>query len=307
MLVLGGAGFLGSHLTESLLQPGPAVRVLDRANADLRNIRGLKGDLVFHGGDFANANDLEDALRGVSQIYHLVSTTIPSSSNENPVYDVETNLVPTVRLLDLACKSGARRVVFLSSGGTVYGKPNTLPIPEDHPTRPMVSYGVVKVAIENYLRLFHHLHGLEYAILRLSNPYGPRQDPAGAQGAAAVFLGRALKNERISIWGDGSVVRDYIHVKDAVAGILAAGLATTPAQTLNIGSGQGTSLNELVQAIRTASGRELPVDYTPGRPFDVPANVLDIARAKASLGWEPKIPLAQGLKETWDWLESRRV
>ncbi len=301
---MGGAGFLGSHLTEALLAQGRGVRVFDREKANLRNVEGLAGDWEFQGGDFANEADLTAAVAGVTTVFHLISTTIPASSNQNPIYDVETNLVSTLRLLEASRREGVRSLVFLSSGGTVYGRPRTLPIAEDHPTEPRVSYGAVKLAIEKYLRLYHHLHGLNVRILRLSNPYGPRQETGGAQGAASVFLGRVLRDEPITIWGDGSVVRDYIYVADSVEAMLAAERTEAGEGVWNIGSGTGVSLRELVSTIQEVVGREVQVDYKPGRPFDVPENVLDVGLAGKDLGWVPRTDLATGLRKTWDWLQA---
>lgn len=305
-LVLGGAGFLGSHVAEALLRRGRAVRVFDRPHADMSRLDEIPHGWEFVGGDFLNEADQAEALRGVSTVFHLISTTIPATSSLNPIYDVETNLTSTLRCLELALESGVKRIVFVSSGGTVYGRPRSLPITEEHPTEPLVSYGVVKLAIEKYLRLYWRLYGLSYRILRLSNPYGPRQDIAGAQGAASVFLGHAHAGQPIEIWGDGSVVRDYIYVEDAVAGILAAEASESSEGLYNIGSGEGVSLNELVAHICDAAGRDVEVRLLPGRPFDVPANVLDIDKARRELGWFPRVPLAEGLRRTWEWLERGR-
>lgn len=302
-LILGGAGFLGSHLTEALLAGGGEVRVFDRANVDLRNLEGLRGEWEFQGGDFQNESDQVKALEGARTVFHLVSTTIPATSSRNPVYDVETNLTATLRFLELAREAGVGQIVFLSSGGTVYGKPERLPLAESHPTEPLVSYGVVKLAIEKYLFLYQRLHGLACRVIRLSNPYGPRQETAGAQGAASVFLQRVHAGEPVEIWGDGTVVRDYLYVSDAVEGILAAHRHEGPTGLYNIASGRGTSLNELVEAIRRVTGRAVEVHYRGGRPFDVPANVLDVSRAERELGWRPVVPLEEGLRRTWEWLE----
>ncbi len=302
-VVLGGAGFLGSHLTEALVARGERVRVFDLQNADLVNLDEVPGDWEFLGGDFINTDDIREAVEGATTVYHLVSTTIPATSSRNPVYDVETNLVPTLHLLEAARAAGVRRIVFFSSGGTVYGRPQRLPIAEDHPTEPQVSYGVIKLAIEKYLEIYRRRHGLSYRVLRLANPYGPRQDPDGAQGAAAVFLGRAHAGEPIEIWGDGSVVRDYLYVGDAVKGILAAVSDAADDGIYNLGSGRGVSLNDLVAMIREVAGREVPVDYRPGRSFDVQENVLDIGKARAALGWEPGTGLREGLDLTWRWLD----
>jgi UDP-glucose 4-epimerase len=302
-VVLGGAGFLGSHLTEALLARGDRVRVFDREQVDLRNLEGVAGDWEFVGGDLGSESDQERAIAGATSLFHLVSTTIPATSNQDPAFDVETNLLATVRLLERARQAKIDRIVFVSSGGTVYGRPLRLPIAEDHPTEPLVSYGVVKLAVEKYLGLYHHLYGLPYRVVRLSNPYGPRQRVGGAQGAASVFLARAHAGKPIEIWGDGGVVRDYVFVADAVEGILAAHDHAETAGTYNIGSGSGTSLNDLVAAIGDVAGRKIDVRYTPGRAFDVPANVLDVSRARRELGWAPRTSLREGLRRTWDWLE----
>lgn len=300
-VVLGGAGFLGSHLTGILVDRGRTVRVFDRKNVDLGNLEPVREKIELVQGDFLSEADQRRALAGAGTVFHLVSTTIPASSAQDPVFDVETNLLPTVRLLDLALETGVEKIVFVSSGGTVYGKPRAIPIPEDHPTRPIVSYGVIKLAVENYLRLYRELHGLDYSVTRLSNPYGPRQNPRGAQGAASVFLARTFRGEPIEVWGDGSVVRDYIFVEDAVAGIAAAA-GGGPGTVYNIGSGEGVSLKDLLSAIGEVAGTEPRVTYRDARPFDVPVNVLDNTRARKELGWEPRVSLVEGLRRTWDWL-----
>lgn len=183
-LVLGGCGFIGSHLVDRLLASGHKVRVLDRApelyRAPIANV-----DYRF--GDFADAPLLAEALEGIEVVYHLISTTVPPTSNLDPVADVEGNLINTLRLLQLMVQKNIPKIVFLSSGGTVYGIPETVPIPESHPLRPICSYGVVKVAIENYFQMFHQLHGLVYVVLRASNPYGERQGHAGVQGVRYVY------------------------------------------------------------------------------------------------------------------------
>ena len=301
-MILGGAGFLGSHLAEALLARGRRVRIFDRENVDQTNLQDIQGEFEFVGGDFQSEADQNRAIDGAETVFHLVSTTIPASSNQDPVFDVETNLLPTVRLLEQAGRTGIKRVLYLSSGGTVYGRPDAVPISEDHPTQPTVSYGVTKLAIEKYMDLFHHLYGLSYRVLRLSNPYGPRQRLGGAQGAASIFLGRAFRGEPITIWGDGEVVRNYVYVTDAIEGILAAEARGKNRGTYNIGSGKGVSLNELVKVIQEVSNRQTEIRYEAGRGFDVPINVLDISRAKEDLDWTPRVKLPEGLGKMWEWL-----
>ena len=215
-LILGGGGFLGSHLCDALLLKGYAVRIFDRPNLKRYRVFSADEDIEWVEGDFANQEDIAQAVPGCDIVYHLVSTTLPKSSNDNPVYDIETNVVSSLHLLKLARKKNVRKIIFISSGGTVYGIPNETPIKETHPTEPVCSYGISKLSIEKYLQLYHSLYGLDYCILRLANPYGERQRPTGAQGAIGVFIHKALNNEPIEIWGDGSVVRDYIYVSDVV-------------------------------------------------------------------------------------------
>ncbi len=302
-LVLGGAGFLGGHIVEALLHEGYAVRVFDR----LPRRTTVPAAVEWVEGDFGNRGDLSKAVEGCETAIHLVATTLPKTSNEDPIHDLETNLVPTVRFLDLARDKGLRRVVFASSGGTVYGIPAGVPIAEIHQTHPICSYGIHKLAIEQYLHLYYTLHGLEYCILRLANPYGGRQRTDASQGAVAVFLDKALKHEEITVWGDGSVIRDYVYVTDVARAFCMACARTEPTGTFNIGSGEGQSIEQLIDAIGRLLGRRLARRYIQARAFDVPANVLDTALAARVLGWSPRFTFDEGLRRTLDTLlESTR-
>lgn len=298
-LVLGGRGFIGSHLIDGLLAAGVHVRCFDRFApvAGSAKHEALE-DFV---GDFTDEAQLVEAMSGCEICYHLVSSTVPQSSNENPVLDVESNLVGTLKLLRLATQVGVRRIVFASSGGTVYGVPSAVPIPESHPTNPTCSYGITKLAIEKYLALFHQLHGLEYSVLRLANPYGERQRTQASQGAVAVFLGKVLRGEPVDIWGDGTTIRDYIHIADVVDALLLA--RSGPSKILvNIGSGRGLSLNEVLDAIGKVTEKRVERRYFPARSFDVPASVLCIESARQALGWQPRIDFETGLTRFVDWV-----
>jgi UDP-glucose 4-epimerase len=301
-LVLGGAGFIGSHLADALARAGHSVRTFDRPQANSTPA----GAYETVTGDFLDPRDVERALRGSEVVFHLVSTTLPQTSNENPAQDLEANVLATLRVLELCRREGVRKVVFVSSGGTVYGVPSSLPIAETHPTQPTCAYGVHKLAIEKYLHLEHVLHGLDYCVLRPSNLYGERQRPDFAFGAVTVFLHRALRGEPIRIWGDGSVVRDYVYVGDAVGALVKAMAHEGEERVFNIGSGTGTSLNELVQLIESAIDGRVAVEYTAARAFDVPANVLDSSLAKRVLGWSAATPLASGIRKTCEWLRAGR-
>lgn len=303
-LILGGGGFLGSHLSEALLEQGYEVRIFDRPNLHRFESSLPNAPLEWIEGDFVNREHVAHAISGCDIVYHLVSTTLPRSSNENPAYDVETNVVGTLHLLQATREHKVGKVIFASSGGTVYGIPQNIPIKESHPTEPICSYGIGKLTIEKYLNLFHLLYGMEYCVLRLANPFGARQRVASAQGAVAVFLDKALRNEEIEIWGDGSVVRDYFHVSDAVAALVKAITYDGNTRIFNIGSGIGQSVNEILDAIELLLGASVKRTYSPARAFDVPVSVLDISKAAAFLNWKPQISFAEGLSRTAQWLRS---
>lgn len=300
--MLGGAGFLGRHAISALLKAGYAVRVFDREGCNLSNIAHLLPHVDMRVGDFADATRLTPALEDVYAVLHLVGTTIAQTSNENPVYDVESNVLPTLRLLSLASERGIDRVVFSSSGGTVYGVPTQVPIPETHSTDPICAYGISKLAIEKYLALHQRLHGLRFVILRFSNPFGEGQHALGLQGVINVFLRRIRDGHPLEVWGDGAVVRDYLYAEDAGESFVRA--VETPAvnEVYNIGSGTGRSLNDLLQAFRDVLGLQATVRHEPSRVFDVPANVLDVRKAARLLSWSPSTPFAEGLRRTWDWI-----
>lgn len=300
-VILGGGGFLGYHLCQALLTAGHRVRVFDRPNLKRFSLPDNGGDAEWIEGDFVNQEDLEPAISGCDIIYHLVSTTLPKSSNDNPVYDMETNVIGTLRLLDLA-KNHNKKIIFVSSGGTVYGIPEEVPIKESHPTNPICSYGIAKLAIEKYLQLYHHLYNLDYCIFRLANPFGERQKVTAAQGAIAVFLHKALHDQTIEVWGDGTVVRDYVYVKDAIAPLVKAITYSGDCRIFNIGSGEGKSLNEVVAAIGALLGRPIRYTHVQARAFDAPSNVLDITLAARILDWAPKTSFHEGLSRTLRWI-----
>lgn len=194
-------------------------------------------------------------------------------------------------------------MVFISSGGAIYGNTLSLPIYENCPTEPECSYGITKLTVEKYLAMFNHLHGLDYVVLRPSNPYGSRQNPNGIQGAISVFLGRIAQGKSLEIWGDGRVVRDYIFIDDLIAGIYKAASVNALSRVFNLGSGIGHSLNEIIEVIRKVTGREVKVAYQAKRSCDVPGIYLDICRAKQELSWVPSISLETGIEKTWRLVE----
>jgi len=305
-LVLGGAGFIGSHVVDALLAAGHQVRVLEHPQSNLDNLASVRPQIELCLGDFADTSKLSDLLAtvldGVDLIIHLLSTVLPASSNLNPLYDIETNLKNTVTLMEEAVKKGVKKIVFASSGGQVYGPAATLPITESSPTEPLSSYGINKLATEKYLKLFYYLHGLDYTILRIANPYGERQRIGGAQGAIAVFLGHIRKRQPIEIWGDGSVARDYLYIADLVQAVMRACVVNCSVKLFNIGSGRSLSLNDLVAELFKVSGQSVPILYKDARFCDSPVNFLDCQLASEYLNWKPQVDLYVGLKRTWEWV-----
>lgn len=299
--ILGGNGFIGTHLVDALSREGWHVTVYDRAE---ERYRPRHPDMDYVIGELGNRHLLESVLARVDIVFHLISTTIPQTSNESPIFDVRSNLVDTLSLLEICVKNHVPKVVFLSSGGTVYGIPTQLPVSEDHLTSPICSYGIIKLAIEKYLYLFHHLHGLDYSILRPANPYGERQNPMGAQGVISVFLGRIAQGLPVVVWGDGSIERDFFYVSDLVDACISAATTESRYRIFNIGSGQSCSINEVIENIMQVVAQPFRVIYTPARTFDVPKLMLDIRRARAELCWQPRVFLEEGLVLTWEWMRS---
>lgn len=300
VLVLGGFGFIGAHVVGSLLNRGHHVRVLEwpgRSPHELVLPRWNDVELVE--GNFLDGETVSTALEGIEVVVHLVCTVLPEQSNENPIYDIETNVVGTVRMLSLARRHRVRKVVFSSSGGTIYGRAQAIPITEDHRTEPLCSYGITKLTIEKYLELSRQLGPLDYAVLRCSNPYGEGQDGSRPQGAVGVFLSRLREGKPINIWGDGLATRDYVYVKDVAEAFVLATETDTQSRVFNVGSGRGTSLNELLKIMGDVTGIVPEVTYDRGRPLDVPVNVLDVSLARRELGWMPHTGLVDGIGRTW--------
>lgn len=303
-LVLGGRGFIGSHLVDALLTQGFKVRCFDRPHVELlKDSHRSNVNLELMEGDFCSKQDLTKAVQDCDLCFHLISTTLPSSSNLHPVYDVQTNLIGTLQLLDEGVKSKLKKIIFISSGGTVYGNPLKIPISEQHPTNPTCSYGITKLAIEKYLSLYLQLHGLDYTILRLANPFGDRQRLDANQGAVAVFFGHLINGRTINIWGDGSVIRDYIYISDVIDAILTAAHYKGTEKVFNIGSGEGYSLNEVLAAIEDTTSLKTCRQYNAARDFDVPVSILDIHKAEKFLNWKPKINFRQGLSNFYTWIK----
>lgn len=305
IVVFGGGGFIGSAIVDRLLADRHSVRIFERPRVAPYRQFTTDERVQWIAGDFSSSHEVAEAVAGTDGVIHLVSATLPKNSNDDPIFDVQANVLPTLQLLNAMVSHRVPRILFISSGGTVYGKPLYVPIDESHPTNPIVSYAITKLTIEKYLELYQQHHGLRAISLRVTNPYGERQRVETAQGAVGVFLSRAMSGLPIEIWGDGSVTRDYIHVSDVAEAFAQAMDYSGDQSCFNISSGVGTDLNALVEMIGCVLGKQIPVEYRPGRPFDVPVNVLSNERAKSVLGWSPRVPIMRGLECTVEWMKAQ--
>lgn len=301
-LVVGGNGFIGSHLVDKLIEYEWKVTVLDLHE---RRYDLMPSKVRFIRGDLSQDYLVREALIDVDVVFHLAWATIHEISNRDPAADVHANLIPSIHLVEACNQASVRRVVFTSSGGTVYGQTQQLPIPETHLQNPINAYGITKLAVEKYLQMFNHLYGLEYVILRPSVPYGPRQNPLGRQGAVAVFLYRVANGLPITIWGDGSITRDYFYVSDLAEALVASAERDLDRHHIfNIGGAEEVSLLQLIDYVETTVKKKAIVEYHPARKFDAPRIVLDTHLANQGLNWHPSVPIAQGIAQTWAWMAS---
>jgi len=304
IVLFGGNGFIGSNLSEALLSKNHSVRIFDRHHSVRMLPRETQDQIDYFEGDFLNVKDVRAALKGCDVAYHLISSTLPSSSHENPSYDVESNIVPSVNFIKAAADIGINKIIFVSSGGTVYGIPQSTPIPETHPTDPICAYGISKLAIEKYLALYNRLTDINYTIVRLANPFGYYQNPLSAQGVIAVFLHKILHNEPLEIWGDGSVVRDYIWISDATDALIKVIDYHGKHKLFNLGTGAGTSLQEILLLLKDVLRQDIDYKKFPqGRPIDVPVNILDINLIKNELNWQPTTSLRTGILNFLEWMQ----
>lgn len=301
-IIFGGAGFIGSHTTETLIANNFEVTVFDKINASRRNLTDVLDKIRFIEGDFNNTIDIKESLKNQDYAIHLVSSTLPADSNLNPQYDVETNLISSLNLFEECVKQKIKKVIFISSGGTIYGNPQKLPINEKHPTNPTSSYGIIKLTIEKYLSLYKSLRGLEYKILRFSNPFGERQNPLPGQGLISNLLYRIKNKKTLEIWGDGKVVRDYFYIKDGANAIYLAIKDQSQSNIFNISSSKGYSINQILDRFRKVLNLKFKVKYTSGRKFDVSKNILDNSKARKILRWKPETEFNNALMNTWSYI-----
>jgi len=300
VLVTGGAGFIGSHLTDAFIARGDEVSLVDDLSAG-RTTR-LDGRGRLHRMSIADGHALVDLVERERPevICHLAAQIDVRASVADPAADAMINVVGTVNVLEAARRVDAR-VVFASTGGAIYGAGAPVPSAEEVPAEPEAPYGTAKLCAEQYVSLYNRLHGGAHAVLRLANVFGPRQDSGGEAGVVSIFCGRVHARERPVIFGDGRQTRDYVYVGDVVDAFLAAADAGRPG-TWNIGTGVETNVLELVELIAAAAGHETAATFAPARPGEVARSALDVTRAGKELDWRPNVPVGVGVQRVYAWV-----
>lgn len=302
-LVTGGAGFIGSHLVEGLVEAGTRVTVLDNlSTGHRRNIDHLGDRIDFVQGDIRDAGLLNQVIEGCEVVFHQAAVVSVSQSVEDPAHSCEVNDLGTVRVLDTCRRNGVRRVV-LASSSAVYGDDPHLPKTETMTPRPLSPYAVQKLTGEWYASVAGRLYGLETVCLRYFNVFGPRQDPSSPySGVISIFMTRAAEGRPPVIYGDGNQTRDFVHVKDVVrANLLAGTQAAAVGQVFNVGTGVSIRIAELWSLIGDLAGAKIDPIFGPSRAGDIRHSVSDINRIGKSLGFDPRVALRQGLIDTWSW------
>lgn len=307
ILLLGAASFIGTNLTIQLAKnPDNFITLVDKKIEYFKDIEGLSfNNVKIKEDSLIFDTDFSELLTNQDVVYHLVSTTVPTTSNQHISQELQANVIFSSNLFEKCVQCNIKKVVFISSGGTVYGKESDCPLKEQTATNPISSYGVQKVTIEKLLYLYNYMYNLDYRIIRLANPYGPYQRPNGILGAVTTFTYKTLKNEEIIVYGDGSVIRDYIYIDDAIKAIIKIVEEKSKHHTFNLGCGYGTSIKQLLETIKSTLKLDMNIKYQHGRKVDVPVNYLDISRYEKDFGALNPITLNEGIKKTADFMKKQ--
>lgn len=305
VLVTGGAGFIGSHVVDRLIEAGHDVVVVDNLSTGRKS--NLNPKAKFYQVDLRSP-ELEQVFETERPevVDHHAAQMDVRRSVADPLYDADINVMGGLKVLNAAVKYGVRKVIHISSGGAVYGEPVYLPCDEKHPVQPLCPYGATKYMLELYLYMYKQTYGLDYSVIRYPNVYGPRQDPAGEAGVIAIFAGRMLENKPVTIYGSGEQVRDYVFVKDCARANLML-LEKGSGCVYNLGFGIGTTVNQVFDGLKEVTGYTQAATYAPARAGETFQIYLDATRARQDLGWEPTVPLKEGLRQTVEYFRQAEI
>jgi UDP-glucose 4-epimerase len=297
IIITGANGFIGRHLVRCLQERGTTdITAIFRNRTVLPQLR----DISIVNASFADAEKMKAVIRAGSTVIHCACSTFPTHSECDTEKDIEENVVGTLMLLRICREKRVEKFIFLSSGGTVYGDCGSIPIPESTPLSPMNSHGVMKTTIEHYLRVYHRMYDVPYLILRIGNAYGNDSLSERPQGFIDAVVRAAVLNQDVEIWGNGAIVRDYVFIDDICDALVKATEGVKYNETVNIGSGRGTSILDTMACVTEAIGRHLTIRWCDPRPFDLPCNILDISKAAEVLSWKPATFLPEGIRKTYD-------
>jgi UDP-glucose 4-epimerase len=301
ILVTGGAGFIGSNVADAFIKAGHKVVIAD--NLFMGNMRNVNSKAKFYKIDIRDKKISGIIKKEKIDVidHHAAQISVPDSV-KNPGFDADINITGVINLLGAAAENGVKKIIFVSSGGTVYGQPSKLPATEALPYAAEAPYGISKVAGELYVKFFARQYGMKYTILRYSNVYGPRQIPHGEAGVVAIFIKKIMGGEPPVIFGGGKCVRDYVFVGDVARANVAA-LKKGDNDEFNIGTGIPTDVNMLYKAVQKVTGFTTPAIPGPYREGDIPANYLNAKKAGVKLGWKPQVKLVEGVKETYEYFQ----
>lgn len=304
ILIFGAAGFIGTNLSLELTKKSNiSLTLVDNCNANIdflkkMNLKNAKYIISSFGSDA----DFLRITKDQDIIVHLISSTIPATSNNHISLEIESNVIATSKMLDACIENGVKKVIFISSGGTVYGKDHECPLKEEYVCNPITSYGIQKLSIEKLLYLYNYLYNLDYRIIRLSNPYGRFQKPNGILGAITTFTYQILNNKEITVYGDGSVIRDFIYIEDAIKAIINISFSDSKYKLYNVGSGSGLSINDAIETISKTISKIPRIKYVNGRKTDIQTNYLDVTRYEREFGKLAITSLSEGVLKTVEYI-----
>ena len=304
--VIGGTGFIGSHLVELLIANKRQVTVIGRSASPTRD---LPEGVCYIAGDYGDKNFLANALQGMKEVIDLAYSTVPQTSFENPINDITSNLPAAVNLFEVASSMDLKKLIVVSSGGVIYGDPHYLPINESHPTNPISPYGITKLAVEKYAFMFHRIRSLPVICVRPSNAFGGRQQPFVGQGFIATAIASILKRKEIAVYGEQGTIRDYIYVTDITEGIFSLLEKGMPGTCYNIGTGIGKSNKDVLDTLIPIAkdfSLKTKTKYLSPRGYDVPVNILDSMKLTNETGWKAEVSFEEGMEKTWKWFYDRR-